>query len=252
MQWAAQASALINAVGDLTLSAETQLATNGLHYPDRALKLEKLMLILHQARSLTELDIPPGTPRSENQHRNSTGRGPPISDLRPGTPIGPNGASTDPNPPFIRGPTGVAESELPSARARREAAYQDLMARVALLEAAVSSLLTVGEPAIGIGHNKGPSDFEAVSAEDLDNVNDLIALLKEQGPIPPSDPTKLIERNEKALQLSARINEGLVALGTEIAKGSAREAGKEMFVPLWTALSHCITSVSHALLTWLG
>jgi hypothetical protein len=40
MQWAAQASALINAVGDLTLSAETQLATNGLHYPDRALKLE--------------------------------------------------------------------------------------------------------------------------------------------------------------------------------------------------------------------
>jgi hypothetical protein len=60
MKWVGQASALINAIGDLALSAEAQLATNGLHYPDRKLKFEKLMLLLHKALAIAELDAPPG------------------------------------------------------------------------------------------------------------------------------------------------------------------------------------------------
>jgi hypothetical protein len=60
MKWVGQASALINEIGDLTLSAEAQLATNGLHYPDRKLKFEKLMLILHKALAIAELNAPAG------------------------------------------------------------------------------------------------------------------------------------------------------------------------------------------------
>src|SRR6266849_746727 len=60
MKWAGQASALINALGDLTLNAEAQLATNGFHYPDRGIKFEKLILILHKALAIAELDAPPG------------------------------------------------------------------------------------------------------------------------------------------------------------------------------------------------
>lgn len=60
MKWAAQASALIEATGDMGLKIEAQNAINGLHYPDRKLKFEKLMMILHRALALTEMEAPPG------------------------------------------------------------------------------------------------------------------------------------------------------------------------------------------------
>jgi len=50
---------------------------------------------------------------------------------------------------------------------------------------------------IGIGHNQGP-DFAPIPVEELDDVDDLIALLKEQGPVPPTDPTELTEGSQKA------------------------------------------------------
>jgi hypothetical protein len=50
---------LINAIGDITLSAEAQLATNGLHYPDRIVKFEKLIMVLHKALAIAELEAPP-------------------------------------------------------------------------------------------------------------------------------------------------------------------------------------------------
>ena len=44
----------------------------------------------------------------------------------------------------------------------------------------------------------------------------------------------------------------MVAIGDELAKGAAREAGKQMLIPLWSAVSQWITSAGHALLIWLA
>jgi hypothetical protein len=60
MKWVAQANALVNALGDLTLTSEAHNAINGLHYPDRAAKFQQFMLILHKVLALTELELPAG------------------------------------------------------------------------------------------------------------------------------------------------------------------------------------------------
>src|SRR5437763_3513212 len=59
MEWIGQASALSAMVGDLGLSAETQVAVNGLHSPGRAVSYQKLLLILYKALAQVELHCPP-------------------------------------------------------------------------------------------------------------------------------------------------------------------------------------------------
>lgn len=88
------------------------------------------------------------------------------------------------------------------AGGQTEARFLDLLGRVTLLEASLNQLrreLTVSahDKEIGIGHNQGP-DFAPIPVEELDDVDDLIALLKEQGPVPPTDPTELTEGSQKA------------------------------------------------------
>jgi|HubBroStandDraft_3_1064219.scaffolds.fasta_scaffold246831_1 hypothetical protein len=88
------------------------------------------------------------------------------------------------------------------AGGQTEARFLDLLGRVTLLEASLNQLrreLTVSahDKEIGIGHNQGP-DFAPLPVEELDDVDDLIALLKEQGPVPPTDPTELTEGRQKA------------------------------------------------------
>jgi hypothetical protein len=134
--------------------------------------------------------------------------------------------------------------------------FQEMQARVALLETSVSALrremnMSRRAAEVGIGHNLGP-EFELASAEELDDIDDLIALLKEQRPNARSDPANLIERSRRATDIAEKINQGLLVLGTELAKGAAREAGKEMLIPLWTAVSSWIISVGPAVVTWLG
>jgi hypothetical protein len=136
-----------------------------------------------------------------------------------------------------------------------EARYADLQARVTLLEGSLhelrSELATPRQQEVGIGHNRGPA-FAPVRVEELDEVDTLIALLKDRGPTPPTDPAPIIEQNEKVTRIGQRISDGLVELGKEIAKGAAREVGKEALAPYWTAIAHWIASVGHTLLVWLG
>jgi hypothetical protein len=137
--------------------------------------------------------------------------------------------------------------------ASAESPFEALMGRVALLETSLSELRRElnASTEIGIGHNRGP-EFDLASAEELDDVDELIALLKEQGPNPPTDRTNLVERSQRATLIAEKINAGLFAIGDELAKGAAREAGKQMLIPLWSAVSQWITSAGHALLIWLA
>jgi hypothetical protein len=114
-----------------------------------------------------------------------------------------------------------------------ESPFEALMGRVALLETSLSELRQqLNAPTdVGIGHNRGP-EFDLASDEELDDVEERIALLKEQGPNPPTDRTNLVERSQRATQVAEKINQGLFALGVEMAKGGAREAGKHMLIPL--------------------
>jgi hypothetical protein len=60
MKWVGQANALIAALGDLTLATEAHNAINGFHYPERETNFKKLMMVLHKALALAELDAPAG------------------------------------------------------------------------------------------------------------------------------------------------------------------------------------------------
>jgi hypothetical protein len=134
----------------------------------------------------------------------------------------------------------------------RNNSFEELQASVALLEASVTQLRReLSRRDIGIGHNQGP-DFSPLPIEELSDVDDLIALLKDRGPLPPSDPTPLIQQNAKVAALGERINEGLIGLGKEMARGAAREVGRELIAIHWAAVSGWIKSVGVALLTWLG
>jgi hypothetical protein len=147
-------------------------------------------------------------------------------------------------------PTGGVLITAPPSDAR----YQDIQARVALLETSMSELrreLAPRATEAGIGHNRGP-EFDLASPAELDDVDELIALLKEQGPKPPADTTNLIERSQKATQIAEKINQGLIAIGIEMLKGGAREAGKHMLIPAWTSVSHWITALGHTVLAWLS
>ena len=142
----------------------------------------------------------------------------------------------------LRGGLGPTSTAVASADARFEA----LQTRVALLEAGLAELRG-DDRQIGPGHNKGPA-FTPV--EDLSEVDDwILALLKEKGPSPPADPTSLIEKGEKALRISERISNAVMTLGAEMAKGGAREAGKELFT--WIGVGQLIKDLFLALIDWL-
>jgi hypothetical protein len=150
-------------------------------------------------------------------------------------------------------PTGgviIAEGET-------EARFLELMGRVTLLGASLNQLrreltISTGNKQIGIGHNQGP-DFEPIPFEELDEVDDLIALLLEQGPVPPSDPTEIIERSQKATRISDKIKQYLDVFASEVAKGAGGEIGKRLVqVPIWMAVYHGIDRVTQALAVWIG
>jgi hypothetical protein len=153
-------------------------------------------------------------------------------------------------------PPGVqAQGAAGTINVSTEDPYSQLQARVVLLESSVqqlrSALATSSTGVVGMGHNQGP-EFAPVPIEDLQWADDLVALLKAQGPTPPADLKPLMEKTEKAVRLGEMIENGLLSLGAELAKGAAREVGKELLASHWAAVCHWIGSVYRALSTWLG
>ena len=142
------------------------------------------------------------------------------------------------------------------ANSQNEARFVELRGRVTLLEASLTQLRSELAPAhdgeIGIGHNQGP-DFGAITAEELDGVDDLIALLKEQAPVPPADKAQLIETSLKVSKISEKIKQYLDGFAAEAFKGAGGEIGKRLTqAPFWMAVVYGIGRVTEALALWLG
>jgi hypothetical protein len=144
----------------------------------------------------------------------------------------------------------------PTVFATSEARYSELQAQVALLEASMAQLRceldeAKGRP-VGIGHNRGP-DLAPVTTEELDDVDQFIALLKEQGPVPPLDPKPLIEQSQNATLIANKIKQYLDTFALEGFKSAGSEFGKLLVqAPFWIALGTSILSVSQALIVWIG
>jgi hypothetical protein len=138
-----------------------------------------------------------------------------------------------------------------------EARFLELRGRVTLLEASLNQLRreltnSTRDKEIGIGHNQGP-DFTPIPVEELSDVDDLIALLKQQGPLPPTDPTKLTEKSQKATRVSDKIKQYLDGFAIEAFKGAGSEIGKRLAqAPFWVAVYHGIDRVAEALALWLA
>jgi hypothetical protein len=136
------------------------------------------------------------------------------------------------------------------------ARFEELTGRVALLEASLSQLrrevnASTPDREIGPGHNRGP-DFTPVPIEELDDVDNLIALLKEQSPVPPADPIELTNLSQKASRVSDKIKQYLDEFASEVAKKAGGEFGKRLAqAPIWIAVYHGINQVTEALAVWL-
>jgi hypothetical protein len=114
------------------------------------------------------------------------------------------------------------------------------------LEAGLAELRSP-EREIGPGHNKGPPFASGV--DDLSDVDELIRRLKQEGQKPPPDPAPLIEQANKAGRVADRIWNAVTVLGAEIAKGAARQVGKEIIE--LAGIVYLIKSVIDALMHWL-
>jgi hypothetical protein len=141
--------------------------------------------------------------------------------------------------------------------AKTQADYETLMARVALLEAALLPLLPTStsrdELAIGIGHNRAPIEFGAASVDDLMEINQLIGLLKDQGPTPPTNPAPILELETKTGNTATKIKEYIDDCGKAATKGFGEETGKRLAQsPFWIALFYQMGQVSEALIRWLS
>jgi hypothetical protein len=142
------------------------------------------------------------------------------------------------------------------ADGQNEARFAELRGQVTLLEASLNELrrelASARDKEIGIGHNRGP-DFEPIAIEELSNVDDLIALLKEQGPVPPADTAQLTATSQKVTKVSDKIKQYLDSFAVEAFKSAGGEIGKRLTqAPFWMAAVYGIDRVTEALALWLA
>lgn len=140
------------------------------------------------------------------------------------------------------GPAGSAEARAPATDRTRFALVQ---ARVAALEVALAA---VREPTPGIGHNRGPSDFEPASENDLVIVDRVVAVLKEQSPTTVVNREELVETQRVGQILTRKIGE----YTDEYFKAFAKQAGTETAkIIKWVALASALSGVLFAVFQWL-
>jgi hypothetical protein len=133
-----------------------------------------------------------------------------------------------------------------------EASFELLVARVALLEAAISAPKPVGESPIGIGHNRGP-DLVLNPALDEAEIQEIIALLRQQSATTPVDRPKLVEIAKSIEPEHNKWRERLDEFTLGVIKGSGEEIGKRLIqAPWWMAVYSQLEAVGHALVVWLS
>lgn len=153
----------------------------------------------------------------------------------------------------IIGTTSIGEIELEASaevRDQPQQAYELLMARVAVLEAALAAPKPRPDLPIGPGHNS-PPEFETPFEEE--EIRQFIDLLRAQKATAPTDLPKLIEASDsaeaKVSKLKTHIDDFVVAA----CKGAGAEAGKRLIqVPFWLAVGASLQAVMHALEIWIS
>jgi len=129
-------------------------------------------------------------------------------------------------------------------------AYDQMLARLAELEATVAQLPPPPTP--GIGHNNPPPD-----TTELEEIKRDIALLKAQPPPPPAEANNIAS---KFVHVAGRVlgwfGNHLNAFITEFMKASGKAAGTTAgtalgLSPLWLTFGHQLTDSAAAIMQWL-
>jgi hypothetical protein len=129
-------------------------------------------------------------------------------------------------------------------------AYDLLMARVALLEAALANPKPRQDIPIGPGHN-GPPEFEPPFEES--EIRELVDLLKAQGPTTPTDLQKLHAASQASETKVSKLAEYADAFASAAVKSAGTEAGKRLVqAPWWMSVGSALYAVSQALILWLA
>jgi hypothetical protein len=152
--------------------------------------------------------------------------------------------------PYVaRGARFTAHADEPEVR------HETLMARVAVLEIALQELRTPDRVGM-MGHNRPPPDdpvFTPVTSNDLDEIDRLITLLKEQPPVPAVVPPQLIAQNSVVSNIAAKVNKLADAFAIEAAKAAGQESGRRLVqVPFWLGVIGAIHGVVTALEQWIA
>ncbi|KWV58208.1 hypothetical protein AS156_36015 [Bradyrhizobium macuxiense] len=254
MKWAGDANALIVATGYLSLAPEAQIAINCLSFANRVTKRERLMMILHKARSQVELEMR----QVGAQSADASGDVKSINDLislyymedprrsyvdRRTSSLGFRPSPVDEN---VRPPiTEARGTEDAGQELVRETKLEELAVKVALLEAAISA----PKPPGMMGHNRGPN--LETEQDDEEEIRRLISLLKgERERILISAVLKdlaqqEIQRAEQGIKLHSEFAKGL-------AKGAGYVAGKDIVERLagsawWLSVYERLRDVAHVL-----
>jgi len=129
-------------------------------------------------------------------------------------------------------------------------AFNLLMARVALLEAALASPKPVPKLPIGLGHN-GPPDFDPPFEER--EIRELVNLLKAQGPSTPTDLPQLLAASQATEARASKLMEYADAFASAAIKSAGSEAGKRLVqAPWWLSVGGALLGVSQALIAWIS
>jgi len=130
-----------------------------------------------------------------------------------------------------------------------EARFQEALRHAADLTSCIDQLRKAStRRKIGPGHNQGPP------LQDLVQVDDLIALLKDEGPRVKTvvDAKALIVQTEKVKRLPERIWSWLKAAGLLVIGIGAHEVTKDLTAPLWDEVAHRIVDLCHAIEVWVS
>ena len=281
LEWIGDASALITMLGDISLIGETQFAINWLTSGRRAAGYQRLVVLLHKARALAKqfargagpvaesasvLGVPqaPAAGTRTGHFQGVIARGIAAGEGLARRVVDPTGtakaadaAALGPGPP---GPPSRPAPEPYRAEAvqfsaggedRPEVLHEILLARVAVLEVAVQELRKPG-----IGHNKPPADensFLPVTSDDLDEIDRLVDLLKNQPSVPAAVPPQLTTQIRVVTQIGSKIAELADIYAKEAVKAAGQETGKRLVqLPFWLGIGGAISGVALALQAWLA
>jgi hypothetical protein len=143
-------------------------------------------------------------------------------------------------------PAGAQVDEIAARFRDVERVSAELTSKVAELRGALQA--QTGR-VVGPGHNQGPP----ISPEELDDVEHLIALLKEKGSTPaPADRALITEQAEKTVWLSDRIKTWLGALAITVVTIDGREVIKDLTASLCQAVADKIVELYHVVIAWLS